>query len=186
MNKTVMILLIAAVVAVVVLIAVLVTVLKKKKPAVQQENKEPAMPPLDPVIVDGLQTYALRFMGLYEGIYTAVEKQSLDGMDAYREWHIRMENLSEDSRFCEVFAARFPQTGAQLSHLQELLRHIDAAGIRRDGSAFHIADEKTQKQYIYLGSDGLTVGKEYKVLKPCWLQNDTVVEQGFLSSKEGL
>ena len=186
MNKTVMILLIATVVAAAALIAVLAVVLKKKKPALQQENKEPAMPPLDPVIVEGIQTYALRFMGLYEGIYMAVDKQSLDGMDAYREWHIRMGNLGEDSRFCDAFSARFPQTGAQLSHLQELLHYIGAAGIRRDGRAIHIANEKTQKQYIYLGSDGLIAGKEYKVLKPCWLQNDTVVEQGFLSSKEGL
>lgn len=186
MNKTVIILLIAAVVAVVALIAVLLTVLKKKKLTVQQENKEQAIPPLDPVIVDGIQTYALRFMGLYEGIHMAVDKQSLDGMDAYREWHIRMENLGEDSRFCDAFTARFPQTGAQLSHLKELLHYIDAAGIHRIGEAVHVANEKTPKQYIYLGGDGLTVGKEYKVLKPCWLQNDTVVEQGFLSSKEGL
>ena len=102
------------------------------------------------------------------------------------EWHIRMEKLAEDRPFCDAFAARFPQTGAQLSHLRELLLYIDAAGIRRDEKPVHIADGKTQKWYIYLGSDGLTVGREYKVLKPCWIQNDIVVEQGFLSSKEGL
>lgn len=186
MNKTVMISLIAAVIAVAVILAVLAIVRKKEKPAARQENQKPVSPPLDGVIVEGIQKNALRFMGLYEGLYMAVDKQSLDGMDAYREWHIRMENLSEDSRFCEAFAARFPQMGAQLSHLQELLRYIDAAGIRREEKAVHIADEKTQKQYVYIGGDGLTVGKEYKVLKPCWMQNDTVVEQGFLSSKEGL
>lgn len=186
MDKTVMSLLIAFAIAVVVLAAVLAVVLKKKKQTVGQESKKTAISVLDPVIVEGIQTYALRFMGLYEGIYMAVDKQSLDGMDAYREWHIRMGNLGEDSRFCDAFTARFPQTGAQLSHLQELLHYIDAAGIHRIGEAVHVANERTQKQYIYLGSDGLTVGKEYKVLKPCWLQNDTVVEQGFLSSKEGL
>lgn len=186
MDKTVMILLIILAVSVAVLSVVLAVVLKKRKQAVTQQTKETISSPLNPVIVDGLQKYALRFMGLYEGIHMAVDKQSLDGMDAYREWHIRMENLGEDSRFCDAFTARFPQTGAQLSHLQELLHYIDAAGIHRDGNAIHIANEKTQKQYIYLGSDGLIAGKEYKVLKPCWLQNDTVVEQGFLSSKEGL
>lgn len=186
MDKTVMILLIVLAVAVAVLAAVLAVVLKKKKQTVGQENKKTAMSVLDPVIVEGIQTYALRFMGLYEGIHMAVDKQSLDGMDAYREWHIRMENLGEDNRFCDAFTARFPQTGAQLSHLQELLHYIEAAGICRSGETVHIANEKTQKQYIYLGCDGLIAGKEYKVLKPCWLQNDTVVEQGFLSSKEGL
>ena len=186
MNKTVIILLIALAVAVAALAVVLAVVLKKKKQVVRQEAEKTAEPVLDPVIVEGLQKYAIRFMGLYEGIYMAVDKQSLDGMDAYREWHIRMGNLGEDKQFCDAFTARFPQMGAQLSHLQELLHYMDAAGIHRDGSAFHIADEKTQKQYIYLGSDGLIAGKEYKVLKPYWLRNDTVVEQGFLSSKEGL
>lgn len=186
MNKTMIILFIALVAAVTILVAVLAVVLKKKKTAMQQDNKASAASWLEPAIVDGIRTHALRFMGLYEGIYLAVAKQSLDGMDAYREWQVRMENLSEDRKFCDAFGAHFPQAGAQLSHLQELLRYVDAAGIHRDGKTVHIADEKTRKQYIYLGSDGLTIGKEYKVLKPCWLQNDTVVEQGFLSSKEGL
>ena len=185
MDKTGMILLIALAAVIAVVTIVLVAVLKKQKPAVQQEKQESTGPSLDPVVVEGLQKYALRFMGLYEGIYAAVDRQTLEGVDAYREWHIRMLNLGEDEQFCNAFSAHFPQADARISHLQELLRYMDAAGIRRSGETVHIANEKTQKQYIYLGSDGLTAGKEYKVLKPCWLQNGTVVEQGFLSAKEG-
>ena len=184
MNAT-HILLVTVAVVIVVLIAILAVVLKKRTPVTQCAAKS-CLPPLDSVIVEGIEKNALRFIGLYEGIYTAVDKQMPDAADAYREWHIRMSNLQENERFCEAFTARFPQTNVQLFHLQELLRYIDAAGIRRDAKQFHIAQEDTSKQYIYLGGDELCAGKEYKVLKPCWVQGDIIVEQGILAPKEGL
>lgn len=172
MNPKEWILLIGLIVLGVLLIAVLLVVKRKKK-----------APAPDPVIVAGLQSNALRFMGLYEGIYAAVHQGTSDGAEAYREWHIRAENL--DPAFQQAFAARFPGTEPQISHLRELLDSVEAAGICRSEETLHTADAMTEKRYIYFGSDTLQPGKAYQVLKPCWTQNNIIVEQGILVPKEG-
>lgn len=172
MNTTQWILLIVLVVLGALLIAALLVARRKKK-----------APAPDPVIVAGIQSNALRFMGLYEGIYDAVHQGTSDGAEAYREWHIRAENL--DPAFQSAFAARFPGTEPQISHLRELLDSVEAAGICRSEEALHTADAMTEKRYVYFGSDTLQPGKVYQVLKPCWTQNNIIVEQGILVPKEG-
>lgn len=165
----------------------LISALKKKPvpPAKAPGNTGESIFAADPVITEGLRQHALRFMGLYEGIYTAVQTRSPDAMDAYREWHIRMENLRSDGPFYEAFRARFPETGAEESHLQDLLHCFEAAGIRRDTQTVHTAGSETGKQYIYMGADELCIGKEYKILKPCWKLDGITVQQGLLIPMEG-
>lgn len=178
--------LIVVIAAVIVYAVTVLAVMLKKRVAVKKNTDEqPDAIDLDPVIVAGIERNALRFMGLYEGIYTAVETHSVDAMDAYREWYIRMGNLQEDGDFCQAFSSRFPQTGARIEHLQELLSHIYAANIRRNEECVHTANQKTDEQYIYMGADALCIGEEYKVLKPCWLHGQITVQQGLLIPMEG-
>lgn len=190
MNNTILFLIIGAVAALV-LIVVLIAVLSVKKrsrtqqPRITEESVQP-VPELDSVIVEGIRNHALRFIGLYEGIYAAVQANSSDVPDAYTEWHIRLGNLREDEDFCQHFCTRFPRDGAELPQLQELLQYVEASGIQRMPEGTHRASPQTQEQYIYMGADELCIGKEYKIFKPCWVQNGITVQQGMLIPMEGL
>lgn len=190
MSKTVLYLIIGAA-AVLALVVVLIAVLSAKKrsrtqqPRITEESVQP-VPELDRVIVEGIRNHALRFIGLYEGIYAAVQANSSDVPDAYTEWHIRLGNLREDEDFCQHFCTRFPRDGAEIPQLQELLQYMEAAGVQRMPEGTHRAGPQTREQYIYMGADELCIGKEYRIFKPCWLQNGITVQQGMLIPMEGL
>lgn len=139
-----------------------------------------ARPGVDAVIVQGMARYATRFTGLYEALYMAAQSNDGSVPDAYREWHVRMMKLQEDRVFYGAFLSRFPEAGITGVQLKSLLEHMDAAGIRRQSIATHVADGQTKDRYIYLGAEPVCMGKAYRVAKPCWLLGETTVEQGVL------
>ncbi len=141
--------------------------------------------PPDPVLTEGLRRNARRFSGLYEGIYTAAQQAQPDP-EAYREWHIRLENLSADTAFYEAFRKQFPPADVTASRLSQLLEIISAAGICRGTETAHTASSATAEQYVYLGTGSLTPGMEYAVLKPRWSLNGETLQQGILTDKENL
>ena len=183
--KKILILIMGAALLVIVGAVALILTRKRRGTKIQPPPEQPG-PVLDEVILNGIKTHALRFIGLYEGLYTAVQTQSVDAADAYKEWHIRMGNLHDDEAFRNAFCTRFPREGAALSHLQELLVHVEAAGICRSTETVHVAGPRTREQYIYMGAGDILPGKEYKVLRPCWLQDEVTVQQGLLIPKEGM
>lgn len=138
----------------------------------------------DAAIVEGIRQNSRRFLGLYEEIYSAVKARSLEQTGAYSEWHIRMMNFPEDDAFRIAFLRRFPKENVDLEHLALLLHLIEEAGIVRGSETTWIADSASSQKYILLSSDELCVGKEYRVLKPCWMQNEIVVQQGLLEPLE--
>ena len=161
----------------------------RKKTSCAQAPDQPPTPPvpeLDEVLVAGLRSHALLFLGLYEGIYMAAENQSPEAMDAYTEWYIRLGNLPEDDLFRRKFTGSFPRDGVHPEHLRKLLQYIRAAGICRSREQTHMATDKTREQYIYMGADELILGKEYKVFRPCWLLDSVTVQQGLLIPMEGM
>ena len=161
------------VVTIIGLTVALVLALRKGKKAPQR----PAAAPTPNVLLQGLVKHSGRFTGLYEALYISLGSGQVP--DAYQEWHIRMTKLQVDPQFYQVFTARFPANGSP-AHVQDLLSHIRAAGIIRETAATHVANAETLKHYIYLGGDSLCPGQTYQVVKPCWICNGTVIEQGVL------
>lgn len=149
----------------------------KKKPAAQPAARPQSM---DSAVVNGIARYAARFTGLYEALYMAAQGGSTAVPDAYREWQVRMEQLRGDSGFYIAFRGRFPEMGANISHVRQLLAHIHAAGVVRQQESVHVANAETKNRYIYLGDDGICPGRGYTVAKPCWMWGSNVIEQGVL------
>lgn len=158
--------------------------LRREQDVSVPEEVLPEKPDTETVITEGIGKNAARFSGLYEGIYTAVSSQSLDRLDAYKEWHIRMQNFREDEAFYQAFTEQFPQEDVQLQHLELLMACIRAAGITRGSETAHIADKTTAERYIYFGSGSPCPGTEYPVFKPCWTMGEKIIEQGVLMPKE--
>ena len=137
--------------------------------------------PSDPAISAGIARNAPRFMGLYESIYTSVSNPAAADPGAYREWHVRMQNLVEDCEFYAAFSQQFPRNSVTPAHMQQLLSCIYAAGITRSTETVHTATPASREAYVYLGTGPLIPGNQYKVLRPCWSLNGRTVEQGILS-----
>lgn len=129
------------------------------------------------ILLQGLAKYSSRFTGLYEALYMSQGTGQVP--DAYHEWLVRVMKLQVDPQFYQVFVARYPENGSP-AHVQDLIKHVQAAGVVRETATTHVANADTLKAYIYLGGDALCPGQTYSVVKPCWTCNGTVVEQGVL------
>lgn len=165
------------VVTIIGLTTALVLSLRKGKKAPQKTVVSPPPVSGQTILLQGLARYCSRFTGLYEALYMSLGSGQVP--DAYREWHIRMTTQQIDPQFLRVFVSRFPENGTA-AHVQDLMAHIQAAGITRETAATHVANPETLKRYIYLGGDSLCPGQTYNVVKPCWVYNGTVIEQGVL------
>lgn len=199
------IILIVSIIAALVLAGVIVIIVlaanRKKKAQQPQPAPVPQVPPIPvpqtppvpanqvhtqphPAITAGIARNALRFMGLYEGIYTNVTTPETADPGAYREWHIRMQNLRHDREFYDVFCQQFPRDGVTPAHMDYLLLCIFASGIRRGTEHTHTATTATREAYVYLGAGPICPGTQYTVVRPCWTLNGQTVEQGILAPKE--
>ncbi len=184
----------ALVLAAVIVVIVLAVTRRKKQP---QSSPAPQPVPVpqptpanrayaqpDPVITAGIARHATRFMGLYEGIYTNVTTPGAADSGAYREWHIRMQNLQQDQPFYDQFCRLFPLEDVTPAHLDYLLLCIFASGISRGTERTHTATTATREAYVYLGAGSIRPGVLYTVARPCWTLNGQIVEQGILAPKE--
>ena len=155
---------------------------EKPEEAPKMQPEPDPEPEADPVLAAFIGRYAHRFNGLYEGLYLANAPEA-PVPDAYGEWQVRIESLREDEAFYRAFTEAFPRQ-AEPFHVKRLLACIRAAGIERQPQNTHVADQTTRERYVYLGSGPVTLGETYRVLKPCWLRQGQVVEQGALLPKE--
>lgn len=131
----------------------------------------------------GLVRHAERFDGLYEALYQSVEAEPFCA-DAYIEWQERVRNLSGDDPYIALFTKAFPfHSGASAPEQQaaeKLLQCLGQAGFVRIEEARHTVQDGTWKQYRYLGQPQPSVGTVCRVLKPCWMVQQRVAEQGLL------
>lgn len=166
------------VVAIIGLTTALVLSLCKGKKAPRTQTAVQSISAQD-VLLQGLAKHCGRFTGLYEALYMSLGSNQVP--DAYHEWHIRMMKLQVDPQFHQVFIGRFPENGTP-AQVQDLITQLQAAGISRETTTTHVANAETLKHYIYLGGDNLCPGQTYNVVKPCWVCNGVVIEQGVLMS----
>lgn len=138
------------------------------------------------VLRKGITANHRQYIGLYEAIYQVSVGNFKNRNSTFGEWRLRTENLSEESRFKTLSAARFSQyagwTDAECQKNAKLiLSGLYKAGIVRDGRAEIEADQWTENRYNTLDGRTLQPGERAQVLRGCWLSNDdTVLEHGTL------
>lgn len=156
-----------------------------RRSAGKSGTAKPVQPGPSNEIPTFIRAYAAEFNGLYEGLYQAANNPAVRTADAYEEWCDRVDQIGDP--FARAFRQTYSRTDPSdetryRRNLAELLRAINAAGIRRDREAGETftADEALSK--AYLGHDGGTPrpGAACTVIKPAWLCADKVIEQGLV------
>lgn len=140
-------------------------------------------------LLEGLARHAPLYDGLYEGIYQAAHQDNMVSRDAIREFCGRTAGLEEDAAFAQTFAARFDgsadaEPAAYREKMAELLELLQAAGITRAAETELALSPKVRREYIFLGEPVPADGAVCRVMKPRWICQDRLVEQGILMAKE--
>lgn len=188
-------------VAAVAVIAVAVVIMAKKKKSsknktsnTSNENKTTVNQPVEkkekPVADEKLvfigkciRAHITRFDGLYEGVFRYTENP--DDADALIEWKERVNTLSDDDEFVNAFNEKFDfSEGADLTaQAVQLMKCIELSGIKRADEAVHTVDTGTAKKYVCIDGQIPPKDTQCKVIKPYWVLDEKVIEQGYIMRK---
>lgn len=144
---------------------------------IRREKKKPSF---SPELAVGILCHAAKYEGLFEGLYQTASREAPGNYDAYLEWLNRTENIRGDDGFRQAFEREFPSGEADPQKLRRLLLCIREAGILRVEEQTHTIGPDSRRRYVCPGGDMPPEGTACRVLKPCWVCGDRVIEQGMI------
>lgn len=125
------------------------------------------------------------FSGLYEPLYSIGKGSLKFRMGVIGDWATRTANLNSAQNYLRFWNSRFGdyeswdmEKGSIKAN--ELLSFVINAGVFRDGADEITVDGNTYKKYSTSDDDMIEAGSPARVITPCWLIGDKILEKGII------
>lgn len=123
------------------------------------------------------------FSGLYEPLHSIGKGSLKFRMGVVGDWATRTINLNNASNYLLFWDTRFGDyenwdTEQGRAKVNELLSFVINAGVFRDEADEITVDSNTYKKYDTSDDEMIEAGNPARVITPCWLIGDKILEKG--------
>jgi hypothetical protein len=126
------------------------------------------------------------FSGIYEAFYQVAKGTSLKSKEVIAEWNTRIHYLNSCSNVQQLWTSLFENhenmTAEQQKQNASLwLGFLRTVGIERENRNLITIDATTRFRYYTLNGEEMIIGITMKVMLPCWVLDDKILEKGILT-----
>ena len=147
-------------------------------------------------IIAGIQQNIGDFSEMFEPVYSVSVGKANKQEEVFAEWNAKVRDSAEDNGYKALFDKYFggyatwgqgkkkvnvkKQNKIYKKKAEKLVKIFFKGNILRGSDVFETGCETTAERYDYVGEGSVETDKQYEVLAPVWMYQDTVVDKGVI------